>query len=175
MDKRRRREGKDTSEVKQREAIEQGVDIPLLELPTDEELLSLDVTRQIVISPEPEVPSEGAPLGQICEHCSSSNQSDRPWQRRQSRLALGKLRNRDFPKGPPLGQLCHQHIDHLGACMSSCRKRVFLFLLYSLYISRRTRLFDFVVTPSIRRITVYMTVVVRQLSDIHHPRDENKM
>jgi len=52
---------------------------------------------------------------------------------------------------------------------------VFIHRMYSLYISRRTRLFDFVVTPSTRRITVYMTVVVRQLSGIHHPRDENKM
>ena len=54
--------------VKQREAIEQGADIPLLELPTDEELLGRQKTDRNF---------------RICEHCSSS---DQPW----------KLRNRDF-------------------------------------------------------------------------------
>ena len=57
-----------TWEVKRREAMEQGADIPPLELPADEELLRRQKTDRNF---------------RICEHCSSSNQ---PW----------KLRNRDF-------------------------------------------------------------------------------
>ena len=58
----------DIWEVKLREALEQGANIPPLELPTDEELLRRHKTDRNF---------------RICEHCSSS---DQPW----------KLRNRDF-------------------------------------------------------------------------------
>ena len=64
----------DVWEVKKREAMEQGADIPPLELPTDEELLGRHKTDRNF---------------RICEHCSSS---DQPRLRRLCRLTREQLR-----------------------------------------------------------------------------------
>jgi len=72
-------------EVRRREAMEQGADIPPLELPSDEELFRRQKTDRDFRRPAP--PDGGRDRlrrrVRICEHCSSS---DQPW----------KLRNRDF-------------------------------------------------------------------------------